>query len=171
MAAILWFIGLSGSIASYKGLCVILHHSHSRMLKPWEDEELMVNDPESNHDAVRPVSHHRLSSFASSTKHLSLSGQNSAAKEVMEESVSVKSAGWSLNPFGPKNSSYQEEGWWEHERRKNLWKKVFGRSVWTRDENLRVLQDRIVLGANLWAAMGTVVLCAATVSIPELKVF
>ena len=57
------------------------------------------------------------------------------------------------------------------EERKGLWRKLFEKRVWMQDETLRVLQDRIVLGANLWAALVKAVLCAVVVCIPEIALY
>jgi hypothetical protein len=37
-AAPVWWFGLSGLIAAYRGVCVILHKGHGRHLRPWEQD-------------------------------------------------------------------------------------------------------------------------------------
>ena len=42
-AAVPWFIGLATIVASYKGLCIILHYDHKRNLRPWELDRMDVS--------------------------------------------------------------------------------------------------------------------------------
>lgn len=54
---------------------------------------------------------------------------------------------------------------------KGWWGEVFGGSVWVQDGALRGLQDRIVLGANLWAAVGTGLLTLGVLCAPVVGLF
>ena len=72
----------------------------------------------------------------------------------------------SMLTFGPKNS-YQQERWVGEYEKKPLLKKVFNeKSVWTQEETLRLLQDKIVIGAHLWGAIITIPLTIAFTALP-----
>lgn len=49
VAAVFWVLGISTSIAAWKGMCVVLHGLHHRHVRPWElfqaNGELGQNDP------------------------------------------------------------------------------------------------------------------------------
>lgn len=71
-----------------------------------------------------------------------------------------------MQTFGPKNS-FDDAAWTENYQKKPLIRKVFDKSTWTQDETLRVLQDKIVLGANIWALMITMPLTVIFVALPK----
>ena len=75
-----------------------------------------------------------------------------------------------MQTFGPKNS-FDDAIWVEKYHRKPVIRKVFDKSTWTQDETLRVLQDRIVLGANLWAVVLTIPLTVVFVAFPKGNLF
>jgi hypothetical protein len=50
-------------------------------------------------------------------------------------------------------------------------REMFMESVWIQDENLRVLQDKIVLGAQIWAGIGTAVLVGGFLGLPVVGLF
>lgn len=72
----------------------------------------------------------------------------------------------SLQTFGPKNS-FDGAAWAESYEKKSLIKKIFDKETYTQDETLRVLQDKIVLGANLWALIITIPLTVVFVALPK----
>jgi hypothetical protein len=72
----------------------------------------------------------------------------------------------SMDTFGPKNSFKQEPWVSDYENTPLLTKVFHEKCVWTQDETLRMLQDKIVLGAHLWGLILTVPLTAAFVAIP-----
>lgn len=72
----------------------------------------------------------------------------------------------SFQTFGDKNS-FDDAQWIEKYEKKSLLSKVFEKSIWTQDETLRILQDRIVLGANLWGIILTVVCTVVFVAVPK----
>lgn len=166
-AGVFWFVGISGLIAAYKGLCVILHHKHERMLKPWEDEEedAEMGDLTHQETATRPASIPDSMHELSTPQKLGDKARTSSAETSLK-----KRRNW-LSPFGQRNSGYGEENWTMREAKRGMRRKIFGRNVWIQDEALRVLQDRIVLGTNLWAALATLLLCVVVVSIPEVGLY
>jgi hypothetical protein len=72
----------------------------------------------------------------------------------------------SMETFGPKNSFDQERWVSDYEKKPMLTKVFHEKCVWTQDETLRLLQDKIVLGAYLWGLIMTVPLTAGFVAIP-----
>ena len=72
----------------------------------------------------------------------------------------------SLDPLGPGNE-WERERWARAYERRGLVRKVFEKSVWTQDQTLRVLQDRIVLGANIWSFIVTLPLTVVFVALPR----
>jgi hypothetical protein len=141
-ASLFWFIGFSTIIAAYKGLCLILHTAHSRNLRPWE----LADDISIKSQTERTVA--------------------SLDMELKDEESSLRFERTSMNTFGPKNE-WERERWVQAYQRRSLVRKVFEKSVSTQDETLRVLQDRIVLGANVWSFIVTVPLTVAFVALPN----
>lgn len=163
LAAILWFIGISTMVAAYKGLCLILHHSHSRNLRPWEqdlDSEMGETTRSSVESSFGQNSTNRTVQMSSSSR--SGDFDNLDNKEDM-----AKFRNSDLSPFGNRNSVYMSEPWLHKYEKKPLLRKVFEKSVWTQDESLRILQNKIVLGANLWALILTIPLTVIFVVLPK----
>jgi hypothetical protein len=161
-ASLFWFIGFSTIIAAYKGLCLILHTGHSRNLRPWE----LADDISIQSQTELP----RRDSYASSTacRDVRLAGRvvTSSDVELKDEEASLRFERTSMNTFGPKNE-WERERWERAYQRRGLVRKVFEKNVWTQDETLRLLQDRIVLGANVWSFIVTVPLTVAFVALPS----
>jgi len=158
LSALAWFIGISTMVAAYKGLCVILHKSHARNLRPWEqgfDEEMGHTRRNSDSSTAN-----RNIQLASRTGHY----DDTDKEDDRDESGSFRPT--SLQTFGPKNS-FETADWVEKYETKPMLKKVFEDSVWTQDETLRILQDRIVLGANIWAVILTVLFTVVFVALPK----
>jgi hypothetical protein len=156
-AAVEWFIGISTMVAAYKGLCVILHHTHARNLRPWEQEvDSELGSTQRNSFAS---SAHRTLQLASRI------GDYDDNDNKVDETTSFRNS--SLQPFGPRNSTFESEAWVEKYQKKPLMQKVFEKNVWTQDESLRVLQDRIVLGANIWSIIITIPLTIIFVALPK----
>src|SRR5207248_806266 len=86
--------------------------------------------------------------------------------ELKDEEASLRFERTSMNTFGPKNE-WERERWERAYQRRRLVRKVFEKSVWTQDETLRVLQDRIVLGANGWSFIVTVPMTVGFVALPS----
>ncbi|KUJ18357.1 uncharacterized protein LY89DRAFT_46694 [Mollisia scopiformis] len=156
LAAPMWFIGLSTLVAAYKGLCVILHHSHARCLRPWEQ------------DLDSELGEERRDSFASTANRTvqmaSRTGNYDDIDKGDDSSSSFRPSSFQF--FGPKNS-FDDASWVEKYQRKPLVRKVFDQQTWTQDETLRILQDKIVLGANLWAIILTVIFTIVFVALPK----
>jgi hypothetical protein len=52
IAAIFWVLGISTSIAAWKGMCVVLHGLHHRHVRPWE--LFQANGELGQNDALEP---------------------------------------------------------------------------------------------------------------------
>lgn len=152
-AAVEWFLGVSTLIAAYKGLCVILHKSNVWNLRPWE---LDANQPEEGikHPGILPGTTSRCQD-----DHIGF-------EDTIEYLTNATGTRTNMQPFGPKNS-FEEQSWYGKYEQRSLLSKVFEKSVWTQDENLRILQDSIVRGANIWALIVTVPLTIAFVALPK----
>lgn len=156
-AAPVMFIGISTMVAAYKGLCVILHKSHVRNLHPWEQEF----DTE--------LGESRRVSTATTANNVQMSSRTDNYAELnsdKEDGISVFESN-NMSTFGPKNSNFISAQWVEKYAKKPLLSKVFETSVWTQDDALRLLQDKIVLGANLWAIIITSIFTVLAVALPE----
>ena len=153
-AAIEWFIGISTMVAAYKGLCVILHKGHYRNLRPWEQ------------DVDSEIGDSRRHSDASTANHTVQMASRIGNHGNLDKSDAGSFRPSSLETFGPKNS-FDYASWIEKYQQKPLLRKVFDQTTWTQDETLRVLQDKIVFGANLWALITTIPLTVIFVAIPK----
>lgn len=151
-------------VCAYKGLCVILHISHSRCLRPWEEtfDELELAQSE----AERRDSTASVLQLPQHSKGLGYESSSGSMNDLESGSGGFSSRS-SLRTFGPKNDGWESESWVEEYRSKVLLRKVFDRSVWTKNETLRVLQDRIVIGANFWALVVTIPLTVVFVALPK----
>ncbi|KAH7419829.1 regulator of G protein-like protein [Cadophora sp. MPI-SDFR-AT-0126] len=155
-AAIEWFMGISTMVTAYKGLCVILHHSHARNLRPWEQEldseigEMRRNSSGSTEDRIVQLA----------------SRPNDREDELRGEGDGSSYRPSTMQTFGPKNS-FDDAVWVEKYQRKLLIRKVFDKITWTQDETLRVLQDKIVLVANMWGVVITIPLTVIFVALPK----
>ncbi|TVY83806.1 hypothetical protein LSUE1_G001217 [Lachnellula suecica] len=157
-AALEWFIGISTMVCAYKGLCIIMHHSHSRNLRPWE-QDLDVELGENRRNSTSSTAQ-RDTTMASRTGHY-----DDSSKE--DDDASSTFAAENMNVFGPKNS-FDSASWISKYEKRPILSKVFEKhSVWTQDDTLRILQDKIVLGANLWAVILTVPLTIIFVALPK----
>jgi hypothetical protein len=90
----------------------------------------------------------------------------SSDTDLKDEEASLRFERTSMNTFGPKNE-LERERWVQAYQQRRLVRKVFEKSVWTEDKTLRLLQDRIVLGANVWSLIVTVPITVAFVALPS----
>jgi hypothetical protein len=165
LTAPVMFVGISTMVAAYKGLCVILHKSHVHNLRPWE---LDVDDVEMA-SASRRAS---VTSTANRNTQMSMQTNNfeTDSGDDKEEVLSTWESN-NLSAFGPKNNNWTTAQWVEKYSKRPLMSRVFEKSVWTQNETLRVLQDKIVLGANLWALLLTTFLTIIFCALPVAKLY
>ena len=139
-------------VAAYKGICIIMHHKHNRNLRPWE--QVLDSEPGGG----------GRSSFASTADRTFQMASRTGNYDDTDDDNSFRSS--SMSTFGPRND-WEHASWVENYQKKSLLRKVFDKSTWTQNETLKVLQDKIVLGANLWALVITIPLTVAFVAIPK----
>jgi hypothetical protein len=154
-AGLQWFLGITTLVAAYKGLCIIMHSTHARNLRPWEQ----LYDVEINEEGR--------SSFSSTAqRRIQMASRIGDYDESTTKEDGSSFCSPSMQSFGPKNS-FEDEIWIEHYNKKPLIRKVFDKTTWTQDETLRILQDRIVLGAIFWSLMITIPLTVVFVALPK----
>lgn len=129
LAIIPLFIGLATLFCALSGLCIILGNENKRTLKPWEDPIGYYNaaDPELQ---LAPA--------------WRLSGSTAAFSQ--HEGFDI------FGVVGDMDSTVWAQGY----KRKSMWKKVFDDTVVVHEQVIKVMQDRIVMQAQLWAAIVTV---------------
>lgn len=138
----LFFVGFDIAVAAYKGLCIIIHTTHNRALRPWEQ-------------------------FGDGASATSLADDEATLSTDDVYSMSHRSKrGISLDTFGTSNS-YGHEIWVEKYKQKSLIGKIFARQVWVQDETIRLLQDRIVMQSHAWSLLITIPLTALIVALPQ----
>lgn len=164
-AAIFWFIGFSTIIAAYKGLCLILHLGHSRNLRPWE-----LSQDISVHSLEQQRRNSRTDSTNGDQIQLAERIVTSSDRDLKDDRESLSLERSSMNTFGSKND-LERERWAETYEKRSLIRKIFEKSVRTQDETLQVLQDRIVLGANIWGLVVTLPLTVLFVALPQWSYF
>lgn len=141
----LFFVGFDIGVAAWKGLCVIIHSSHNRALRPWEQfsDGASLASFDGARDDEANLSTGNLYNLS-----------NRSRKGIF------------LDTFGTSNS-YEHEMWVEKYPKKPLTQKIFAKSIWVQDETIRVLQDRIVMQSHFWAVLISVPLTAFLVALPK----
>ena len=143
------FVGFDIMIAAYKGLCVIIHTSHARALRPWEQ----FGDGAS------------LSSFDSASEdEATLSTED--VYSMSERGKRGRRSNISMDTFGTSNS-YGHESWVEKYKGLGTVRKVFAKQIWIQDETVRLLQDKIVMQSHVWALSVCLPLQALICALPE----
>lgn len=156
-AGLQWFIGFATLIAAYKGLCIIMHQSHIRNLRPWEQILQRGSDEEIGHS----------SSESSSQRRIQMATRTGDNHDKANDGISICQTS-TMSSFGPNNDTSEfDEKWGSIYGKKNLVRKVFDKTTWTQDENLRLLQDRIVIGSIAWGFIIAVPLTVVFVALPR----
>ncbi|MCJ1471371.1 hypothetical protein MMC13_000010 [Lambiella insularis] len=151
------YFGIVNLIASYKGLCVLLYRFSDRQLHPWELDPL----PATLFHAPASAAHIPYSPSTPSSLSYSPS-----SKTYDPESAPPSPSTERLAPFGPRNS-FAHEAWVQRWRRRGVLRKIFARTTRIRDEGLRVMQNKIVLQAELYGVLISVPLVVAVVACPR----
>lgn len=170
----LFFVGIGISVAACKGLCVIIHKSHSRALRPWE--QFGVDGSGSNAIGSDNLNDDSTSIYISNDIHLdeeAALGHNKHSKHKNSNvstddvySLSQRSKkGISLDTFGTSNS-YGHELWVDRYKKQGLLKQIFAKQIWVQDQTIRLIQDRIVLQSHAWSLILSVPLTALFVALP-----
>ena len=145
----LFFIGFDIAVAAFKGLCVIIHTTHNRALRPWEQ----FNDGAS------------VSSFDGAPE-----DEANLSTDDVFSMHSRSRKGISLDTFGTSNS-FSHELWVEKYEKKSVAQKIFAKSIWVQNETIRVLQDKIVMQSHVWSLLMSIPLTAFIVALPRGNIY
>jgi hypothetical protein len=88
--------------------------------------------------------------------------------DQVESSEDLKNR--SMESFGSCNS-WESEPWVAKYDHRNVVRKVFDREVWIQEPALRQIQDTIFIQAMLTALLGSAIVVAAFVAVPQLNRF
>ena len=143
----LYFIGIGGCIATYKGLCVIIYHTtRKRAVRPWE----------------------RSAEFRTNREGPSLEWVGELAKR--EATLVNHKDSASLNAYSIDKSGMQLV-WEEEYDRQGLLRKIFANQVTVDNPAVRLLQDRIVWQSHAWALLVSALLILILVALPQFCMF
>ena len=142
----IWMIAVTGIVATYQGLCIVLSKAHSRQAHPWELDET---------DSLRVG---RMMSPSSTA----IAWDCEAAPDHPD---SMDYSSTKMHPFGDDNS-YQHEQWIKQWTLRKWWRKVSVKRVWIQEEGLKGMQDRIVMQSQVWGAIITIPATVALVALP-----
>ncbi|KAI4112311.1 MAG: hypothetical protein LQ345_006521 [Seirophora villosa] len=144
-------LGIPVVIAAYKGICVFVHISQSRNLRPWEqfgDAAAFVKSVDNGDDDDDDAA-------LSTGDAYSMSNRRSSGNKSLF-----------LDPFGPSNS-YDREPWVEAYRRKPWSQKVFARNVRVRNGSVRSIQKKVVVQSWLLGGVIAVSFTVLVLALPK----
>lgn len=178
----LFFVGIGIGVAAYKGLCVIIHKSHCRALRPWEqfgDVEGSgggggggssaggsdnLNDDSTSIYVSHDIHLDEEAALGHHNHNNKNKNKNVSTDDVYSLSQRSKKA-ISLDTFGTSNS-YGHELWVDRYKKQSLLKKIFAKQIWVQDQTVRLIQDRIVLQSHMFSLIFSVPLTALFVALP-----
>ncbi len=176
LCLLLWWPGITVSIAAVRGLCIMLHFRNLRHVRPWEqfgdaepyaakegpkaktldgdsDDEDFSRDPEKGAAGGRDHRKHARTNTKSS--------QTSAVDPLRKAS---------LQTFGPEND-YAREPWVRLYATKSLWSRVFEATVPAQNRSLVLLQDRTIFFAVLWGGVLASTLTVVSLFVPVVGIY
>lgn len=153
-------------IAAYKGLCVILHREHKRSVKPWEDMD-SINSEMSGSTASSDGSNGKdsLGVPNSIKKKTSSSTFDYDEEATLHSSAASSKRPYSMDTFGSSNT-FETESWVANYKRKPLKDKIWDKEIWVQEESVRIIQDKIVKGAQIWSLILTTTTTAVFLAVP-----
>ena len=190
---VMWF-GITNMVAASKGLCVLLHRMHTREVHPWEIDTKAHGEDASKGWLERKKgakqSKEDSKTLAIHLKPPTLAGANNAYSNLPSpplnardpdkngfesdvEALSMLSGSTlagKMAAFGPTNT-FSHEPWVMRWRNRAWWRKLRLRKVWVREEGLRLMQNRIVIQAELWATMITIPTIVGIVACPVVGLY
>ena len=146
-----WMSAITGIVATYQGLCIILSNAHSRQAHPWELDET---------DGFN--FNHAMSS--------SSAGIVQDCEAARQYPTSVNCSSNRMEPFGYDNT-YEHENWIRSWAMQSWWRKVWGKTVWVQEEGLKIIQDRIVKQSFAWGAIISILAIVALVALPAGRLY
>jgi len=139
---LLWILGISTSVAAWKGMCVVLHGLHHRHVRPWEMFQTSPNTMNTD--------------TASSSPDTELG--------ALSEDP--------LNPRSTARNDATTQFWMERYAKRNIVRKIFDREVWIQEPALRQVQDKIFVQALVFAMVGSLaVTCIWVFAVPKVGLF
>ena len=139
---ILWVLGLSTSMAAWKGMCVVLHGLHHRHVRPWEMFQASSN---SINTPTAPSS-------------------PDTELGTLDEDP--------LNPRSTARNDATIQYWTERYAKRNIVRKIFDREVWIQEPALRQVQDKIFVQALVVAILVSLaVTCIWVFAVPKVGLF
>jgi hypothetical protein len=148
----LFFGAFAIMITSASGMCLLLHFTTKRQLRPWEQ----ASDLEEGRMKM---------SSEKNAKYL----DHEILRDMRMGSVDpLRKA--SLQTFGPKNE-FADEEWVAAYEKKWLFRRIVDVSVRNHNNYIRVLQNSVVASAVLWGGLIAVALCASCYFIPSFGMF
>jgi hypothetical protein len=147
-ATLAWLMGFNFLLAGANGICLVLYAVRGRHLRPWE---------QFSSDSSRSV-------FSDSDE-ATLVGNDAHSMSPSKSPSKRKTRRVALETFGTANS-YGHEVWVEKYRAKMMIRKVFDKTIWVENENVRIMQDRVALQAFVWSLVVTALLTAPFMALP-----
>ncbi|KAH8677318.1 hypothetical protein BX600DRAFT_122469 [Xylariales sp. PMI_506] len=176
----LWCTGISVLLAARHGICMVLHWSYRRSLRPWDqfsadgaESDCKCNSDNADVDADDDDA-------GAGTGDKEAHGDETAKQPKFRSKHRCESmAGISrLDPLrkpslqflGPAND-FADEPWVEIYRRKSLWAKALEPTIRTQDGYLKAEQDRILFKAAVLGVLGSILLGVGFIFIPSPELF
>ena len=168
---------MTNFIAAYKGLCVLLFQTNAREIYPWEvqgDSANLLENAVTPFDPQPPA--HTYAQFATrttnATRRPSLDPQRSfhSLQSFDTEVPPPSTISSRLSPLGPQND-FEHEAWFIRWAKQPSWRKLMLKTVRVQEEGLKLMQNRIVKQAELWAFIVTVPVVAGVVAVPNAKLY
>jgi hypothetical protein len=152
----IWLPSFTVLFSALSGVCLVLHSKGLRALRPWEqcaDGEGKEGDGES------------VASFQKAgDMEAGRASCESARSPTFSRIDPLRKA--SLQAFGPRNDDGNEP-WARAYAKKSLFRRVFEPTVAAKSSRVRLMRERIVLKAFLFAGACSTVLTVASVFIPS----
>ena len=189
----IWFLGFAFLLAGANGICLVLYVTKDRHIRPWEqhsnNSESTLNTINTATTATTTKSSGRRPSgpfeFDGNDDETTLAGSDVLSLSQPEKPLSQPGntdfgkkskrnvshrAGVALEAFGTANS-YGHEVWVEKYRAKMMLRKIFDRTIWVANENVRIVQDRVALQAVCWALIASVPLTIIFTAVPRVGAY
>ena len=160
-----WIMGFSFLLAGSNGICLVLYVMKNRHVRPCEQFS------DSTSDLLGSPFLDWRSDLESDTK--SLSGSDSTNLDPVSKGEKLsggKRRHWALETFGTANS-YGHEVWVDKYRAKMIFRKIFDTQIWVKNENLRIIQDKVAYQAIAWSVIVTIPLTVLFTALPQLRLF
>jgi len=133
-------------VASYKGICLILHAAGStRDLKPWES---MENGNSAKDEEER----------------IGVKGASDSKSQFSEHSGKSMKSKW-LDAFGRRND-FEDEAWVKRWKSRPLLQRILVPRTKIKEDGIKFMMNRIVWQSIAWAAIGSAVITTAITAIP-----